>query len=81
MSKPRTRLFTHIVPLIKVEGTEIALKPDLLLVIKDGKIRTSRLNPMAPINRLISLVDDLLEELKDERWAEETRKGKTLKKK
>ena len=82
MSKPRKKLFSHSLPLIQVTGTETLIKPDILLVIKDGKIRTSRLNPTAPLNRLISLLGDLLEELKDERWAEEMRKsGKIQKKK
>jgi hypothetical protein len=82
MSKPRTRLFNHTVPLVTVQGTDVSLKPDLLLVIEGGRIRTARRNPVAPINRIISLLGDLLEELKDDRYAEEIRKsGKTLKKK
>ena len=80
MSKPRTKLFSSNLPLITVVGTDTSLKPDLLLVIEGGKIRTARRNPSAPLNRLISLVGDLLEELKDERWTAELRQCKTKKK-
>jgi hypothetical protein len=45
------------------------MRPDLMVVIQDGHLRTSRLNPSAELTPLIRVVEILLDELKDKRWA------------
>ena len=62
----KTKLFTSRLPRIRLGESEV--KPDLMLVLKDGKPRVACWNEAANLQSLIRLMESYLDELKDERW-------------
>ena len=75
----KSKLFTSPVPYISAKGR--SFQPDLLVAIQDGKIRISRLKETAVIYKTIQKMEDLLEELKDIKWAQDQRAAKVAPKK
>ena len=69
----RKTLFTNRVPLIQRKGDALPVHPDLFLMLRNGKIMQYGLNDRADLRRLISLVDDVLYEL---RQLDRSRKAK-----
>ena len=70
---PKNKVFSNQVPLIKSSrGTVI--QPDLLLAIKDGKIRIAKLNLGTDLYKLIRQLESVVDNLKDIRYEEQKKK-------
>ena len=74
----RTKYFRNKTPLVGVKGTDTLVKPDVFLIIQNGVVHTARLNERSAtsLNKIIFLMEDLVEELKDIRHREQIRKHK-----
>ena len=55
--------------------------PDLLVAIQDGKIRISHLKETTILYKTIRQMENLIEELKDIKWAQEQRATRAITKK
>jgi hypothetical protein len=74
MTKRKSPLFTTKVPLVHSPSCTL-VRPDLLLVIKEGHPSVACLDSQADLSRLIRMVEDHLEELKDYKWAQDRAKA------
>ena len=74
MVKIKPKPFTLRVPILHSKGTD--LKPDLLLVIKDGITKRACLDDSADLYKLIGQVEWYLEDLKDMLWAQNKKLAK-----
>lgn len=64
MSKPRKSLFNPHVPVVRKQNSDLEIRPDLFVMILNGRLQTSRLNEKADLKAIINIVDDLLYELR-----------------
>ena len=71
MVRNKSKFFTSPVPHLSLKGHDF--KPDLLVAIKDGKVKLAHLSESAALYKLIYQLDNLLEELKDLKWAADQR--------
>lgn len=71
MVKNKRKLFIHRVPVLTVKN--ITFQPDLLIAVKDGVLRLSRLQEMADLSKTIRVMEKLLHALKDEKWEQDQR--------
>lgn len=74
MVKNKPKPFTLRVPVLHSKGTD--LKPDFLLVIKDGVTKRACLDDTADLYKLIGQVEWYLEDLKDMLWAQNKKQAK-----
>ena len=74
LKKVKSKLFTNRVPLITLNDSQF--QPDLLIALKDGKIRLARIQETADLHILIRQLDKLVYDLKDIKWAQDQRKAK-----
>lgn len=73
MTRKRTKLLSHKVPVLRsVSGNEYT--PDLVIAIQGSLPRLACFNEKADVDKLVWILSDLLEELKDIQW--ERRKKK-----
>ena len=79
MVRNKSKLFSSPVPHIQAKGG--SYQPDLLVAIKDGKIKVAHLSESATLYKVIRQMDNLLDELKDLKWMQDQRLLKTSPKK
>jgi hypothetical protein len=72
MTKKRPKILISKVPHLTYRGSQY--QPDLLLAIQEGLPRVACLAEKSNIYKLIRTLEDVLEELKDLRWAQQQAK-------
>lgn len=75
----KSKFFSSPVPHVSAKGG--SFQPDLLVAIQDGKIRISHLKETTILYKTIRQMENLIEELKDIKWAQEQRATRAITKK
>jgi hypothetical protein len=70
----KSKLFSSKVPIITLNTT--TFQPDLLIAIKDGKIRLARVSEKVDLYNLIRQLDRLVDDLKDIKYAQDQKRIK-----
>lgn len=60
----RKSLFNPHVPIVRKQNSDQEIRPDLFVIVQNGRLQTSRLNEKADLKAIITIVDDLLYELR-----------------
>ena len=59
-------------PLLKITGEPF--KPDFIMVVKDGKVRTVGLDPTTDLRPLMYQLRDILDQIDDIQWSKNGKK-------
>ena len=70
----KSKFFTNRVPVITLKGS--SFQPDLLIAIKDGAVKLSRIQEKVDLHILLRQLEKLVYDLKDIKWAQDQRKFK-----
>lgn len=73
MPKKRMNHFSTSVPLMQ-SSKGATYQPDLLIVVQKGSVRIAKVALNSDISKLIQKMEDLIDDLKDIKWAQNKKK-------